>query len=159
MIALRLSKNLIKQLESFLNIALQKNDLRLYRTVQSLLLFGEGYSMKEIAERLKVSKRTPYNWLKKFLTFGIKWLRKKTYKKLGRKPNLSKSQKKELYNMIKQGPEKNGFHTGVWNSAMINELILRKFSVLYNPRYLPTLLKNMKLSYQKAGFMAWFKTR
>ena len=154
MIALRLSKNLIKQLESFLNIALQKNDLRLYRIVQSLLLSGEGYSMKEIAKRLKISKRTPYNWLKKFLTFGIKWLRKKTYKQLGRKPNLSKSQKKELYNMIKKGPEKNGFHTGVWNSAMINELILRKFGVLYNPRYLPTLLKNMKLSYQKAGFIS-----
>jgi transposase len=34
---------------------------------------------------------------------------------------------------------------------MINELIFRKFGVLYNPRYLPTLLKNMKLSYQKAS--------
>jgi transposase len=154
MIALRLSKNLIKQLESFLDVALQQNDLRLYRIVESLLLFEEGYSMKEIAERLKIGKRTPYTWLKKFLTFGIKWLRKETYKKVGRKPNLTKCQKKELYNMIKTGPEKNGFHSGVWNSAMINELILRKFGVLYNPRYLPTLLKNMKLSYQKAGFIS-----
>jgi transposase len=154
MIALRLSKNLIKQLESLLDTALKKNDLRLYRIVESLLLFEEGYSMKEIAERLKISKRTPYTWLKKFLTFGTEWLRKETYKKLGRKPKLKKNQKEELYNMIKQGPEKNGFHSGVWNSAMINELILRKFGVLYNPRYLPTLLKNMKLSYQKAGFIS-----
>lgn len=154
MIALRLSKNLIKQLESFLNIAIQQNDLRLYRMVQGLLLLEEGYSMKEIAERLKISQRTPYIWLKKFLTFGTKWLQKETYKKVGRKPKLTKSQKDELYNRIKEGPEKNGFHSGVWNSAMINELILRKFGVLYNPRYLSTLLKNMKLSYQKAGFIS-----
>lgn len=38
MVALRLSKNLIKQLESFLDAALQQNDLRLYRIVESLAL-------------------------------------------------------------------------------------------------------------------------
>jgi transposase len=153
MIALRLSKSLIKQLESLLDIGFQQNDLRLYRTVQGLLWLGEGYSTIEIAEHLRVSKRTVYKWLKKFLTFGLKWLRKETYKKRGKKPKLTTAQKKELYEIIIENPEKNGFNTGVWNSAMINELIFRQFGVRYHPHYLPTLLKNMGLSYQKAGFI------
>ncbi len=153
MIAFRLSKKLTKELEIFLSAAFQHNDLRLYRIVQSLLWLGKGYSMKEIAERLNVSRRTPYNWLKKFLTFGTKWLRKEDYKKRGPKAKLTKRQKKELYDMIIQNPEENGFDSGVWNSAMINELIFRQFGVQYNPRYLPTLLKKMGLSYQKAGFI------
>jgi len=69
------------------------------------------------------------------------------------KAKLTKRQRKELYDMIVQNPEKNGFDSGVWNSAMINELIFRQFGVQYNPRYLPTLLKKMGLSYQKAGFI------
>lgn len=37
---------------------------------------------------------------------------------------------------------------------MIAELILLKFGVKYNPRYLSTLLKKMGLSYQKARFIS-----
>ena len=64
-----------------------------------------------------------------------------------------KAQKKELYDLIVSGPEKSGFECGVWNTAMIDELIFRKFGVHYNPRYLSTLLRKMGLSYQKAGFI------
>lgn len=154
MIAFRLSKKLTKELEIFLSTAFQHNDLRLYRIVQSLLWLEKEYSMKDIAERLNVSRRTTYNWLKKFLTFGTKWLRKENYKKRGPKAKLTKTQRKELYDMIVQNPEKNGFDSGVWNSAMINELIFRQFGVQYNPRYLPTLLKKMGLSYQKAAIQS-----
>lgn len=42
----------------------------------------------------------------------------------------------------------------MWNSALIAELILLKFGVKYNPRYLSSLLKKMGLSYQKARFIS-----
>jgi transposase len=112
-----------------------------------------GYSAPEIARLLKVSERTPYNWLKQFMGRGIRWLTTELYKGRGRKPKLSKKQKSELYQLILEGPEKNGFRSAVWNSAMINELIFRRYGVIYNPRYLPRLLKKMGLSYQKAGFI------
>lgn len=56
--------------------------------------------------------------------------------------------------MIVSGPEANGFECGVWNSALIAELILVKFRVKYNPRYLSTLFTKMGLSYQKARFIS-----
>ncbi|MCP4406036.1 MAG: winged helix-turn-helix domain-containing protein [bacterium] len=43
---------------------------------------------------------------------------------------------------------------GVWNTAMIAELIVLKFGVSYNPRYLSSLLKKLGLTYQKACFIS-----
>lgn len=153
MITLCFSKPLIEKLQTLLRVAYQTNDFRLYRVVQGLLWLAEGRSIEEIAALLNVSTRTPYNWLKAFLSGGIDWIRKERYRGRGRKSKLSKAQKKALYEMIVAGPEDNGFGCGVWNTAMIDELIFRKFGVRYNPRYLSTLLKKMGLSYQKAGFI------
>ena len=72
----------------------------------------------------------------------------------GAKSKLFKEQKKTLYRIIDDGPEKYGFDCGVWNSPMIAEVILREFNVQYNLRYLCRLLKKMGLSYQKAAFEA-----
>ncbi|MCP4260160.1 MAG: IS630 family transposase [Planctomycetes bacterium] len=153
MITLCFSKHLIEKLQTLLRVAYQANDFRLYRVVQGLLWLAEGRSIEEIAALLNVSKRTPYNWLKAFLSGGINWVQKERYQGRGRKSKLKKAQKKALYDMIVSGPEDNGFDCGIWNTAMINELIFRKFGVRYNPRYLSTLLKKMGLSYQKAGFI------
>jgi transposase len=153
MITLCFSKSLIEKLQTLLQVAYRANDLRLHRIVQGLLWLAEGRGVGEIAPLLNVSQRTAYNWLKAFLSGGLRWLQKQRYQGRGRKPKLSKAQRKELYAMIVSGPEQNGFDCGVWNTAMIEELIFRKFGVRYNPRYLSTVLKKMGLSYQKAGFI------
>ncbi len=79
---------------------------------------------------------------------------RKHYQGRGRKEKLTKAQKKELHDMIVEGTEKYGFSSGIWNSAMIAHLILVKFSVQFNLNYLPSLLKKMGLSYQKARFIS-----
>jgi transposase len=153
MIPLCFSKPLTEKLQTLLRVAYLTNDLRLYRIVQGLLWLAEGHGVGEVAPLLNVSQRTVYNWLKAFLSGGLSWLQQARYQGRGRKPKLSKAQKKELYELIVSGPEQNGFECGVWNTAMIDELIFRKFGVRYNPRYLSTVLKKMGLSYQKAGFI------
>ena len=78
----------------------------------------------------------------------------KHYHGRGRKEKLTKAQQKQLHDMVAQGPEAHGFSSGIWNCAMIAELILLKFSVCYNLNYLPSLLKKLGLSYQKAHFIS-----
>ena len=85
---------------------------------------------------------------------GIKWAMGKHYHGRGRKEKLTKAQQKQVHDMIVEGPEAHGFSSGIWNSAMIAELILLKFSVCYNLNYLPSLLKKLGLSYQKARFIS-----
>ena len=78
----------------------------------------------------------------------------KHYHGRGRKEKLTKAQQKQLHDMVTEGPEAHGFSSGIWNCAMIAELIVLKFSVCYNLNYLPSLLKKLGLSYQKAHFIS-----
>ena len=153
MIALCFSKRLIKQLNKSLTISCESNDLRAYKIAQCLLWIAEGRSVIEISGLLNISRRSPYNWLKKFISGGIDWIQNQRYVGRGRKCKLTKVEQKALYDLIVLGPEANGFDSGVWNAAMINELIFRRFDLTYNPRYLSKLLKKMGLSYQKAAFV------
>jgi len=85
---------------------------------------------------------------------GMTWLTGQHHKGRGREEKMTKAQQKKLVELIKSGPEANGFHFGIWNSAMIAEVIWLKFEVLYNLNYLSSLLKKPGLSYQKACFIS-----
>jgi len=154
MIAISFSKSILNELRQELQIAYKLNNIDLYRRLQALLWYGEGKSATDIAEFLSVTSRTIYNWVKSFICKGFYWLFRQRYVGRGRKSKLTKTQKKKLYKMVESGPEANGFECGVWNTALIAELILLKFRVKYNPRYLSSLLKQMGLSYQKARFIS-----
>ena len=45
---------------------------------------------------------------------------------------LSKTQKRELCDLVKEGPEAAGYATGCWNAALIQHMIHAKFGVMYN---------------------------
>ena len=141
------SKEINQELKNELAKAYTLNNVRLYRVIQALLYIGDkdcDFSFTKIASLMDVTRKTVTNWFKNFACGGLDWLRNDpfNFKTRGRKARLNKEQKKELYKRIDAGPEKNGFYSGVWNSAMIAELIFIKFGVQYNLRYLFTFKKN-----------------
>jgi transposase len=77
----------------------------------------------------------------------MKWLTGQHYQGRGRKEKLTKAQQIQLVQLIKDGPEASGFHCGIWNSAMIAEVIWLKFEVRYNVNYLSSLLKKLGLTH------------
>jgi transposase len=154
MTPLTFSKEVLDKLHEELQVAVIKNNVSLYRVIQALIWLGEGKPVSMIAELLNVTNKTVYNWLKRFMCKRFDWLLKRRYVGRGRKSKLTKAQKSELYKMIVAGPESCGFDCGVWNSALIAELVMLRFNVKYNPRYLSSLLKKMGLSYQKARFIS-----
>lgn len=137
-----------------IDTALKLNNFRLFKITKSLLLIANNSTFEEVAQLFHVSTRTVYTWVSRFMRERFSWLLGLHYKGRGAKSKLSKEQKKTLYHIIEDGPEKFGFDCGVWNSAMIAEVILREFNVKYNPRYLCRLLKKIGLSFQKAAFEA-----
>jgi transposase len=154
MITLSFSKSILEKLKKNLEIALALSNIRLYRLAQALLWYSEGESIKQIGKLIGVCTKTIITWLKTFMYKGIAWLTGQHYQGRGRKDKLTKEQKQELIKLIKDGPEANGFHCGIWNSAMIAEVIWLKFEVRYNLNYLSSLLKNLGFSYQKARFIS-----
>ncbi|MCK5355362.1 MAG: IS630 family transposase [Methyloprofundus sp.] len=153
MALLTFSKSIVDQLKENIAIAQRLNNIRLYRLAQALLWFSEGMGIKKIARLMNVCVKTIFNWLKTFMHKGIGWLIGQHYQGRGRKAKLTKEQQKILTDLIKDGPEANGFHCGIWNTAMIAELIWLKFEVRYNLNYLSSLLKKLGFSYQKACFV------
>src|SRR5664280_162044 len=154
MITLSFSKSILEKLQDNLLIALRLSNIRLYRLASALLGYAEGVGIKEIAKRMGVHIKTIINWLTTFMHKGMKWLTGQHYQGRGRKEKLTKAQQAQLVKLIKDGPEANGFHCGIWNSAMIAEVIWLKFEVRYNVNYLSSLLKKLGLSYQKARFIS-----
>ena len=156
MVSLTFSKSIVNRLKENITKALKLNNIRLYRLAQALLWFSESMGTQEIARLIGVCERTIVNWLKTFMHKGIGWLVGQHYQGRGRKEKLTKDQKKQLTDWIKKGPEANGFHCGIWNTAMIAELIWLKFEVHYNLNYLSSLLKklagrNAASHYEKGG--------
>jgi transposase len=72
----------------------------------------------------------------------------------GRKPRLTKTQKKRLTELIKAGPLEAGYATGCWTSLLIQQLVLGEFGVLYNRHYVCELLHNLGFSFQKNKFVS-----
>ena len=153
MIALTFSKAIVEALEEELWRAQSLNNLRLYKRVQALLWIAAGKSLVEIGHLLKLSSKTVSSWLREFLVNGVKGLLRYRYRGRGRKSKLNAEQKQHLYQMVVAGPQAQGFDCGVWNTALIGELIWRRFGVRYNLNYLSSLLKQLGLSYQKARFI------
>ena len=143
MITLSFRKAIVEGLEKALTRALSLNNLRLYKIVRSLLWVHEGTSRKRIARLLRVEVKTVDNWRRRFIVQGCGWLCAKHYQGRGRKSKLSAEPKQALYEIVKAGPEEPGFSCGVWKSAMLVELIWRRWGIRYNPRYLSRLLKTL----------------
>lgn len=112
-----------------------------------------GTAGPDIAELFRVPVRTVYEWIGRFVRECFNWLCGKHYPGRGRKCHLTKAQREEIVRIVDAGPEAEGFSMGVWTSAMIQEVIQRKFGVTYTCRYLCSLLKKWGLSDQKATFI------
>jgi transposase len=123
MITLSFSKSILEKLQDNILIALRLSNIRLYRLTKALLWYAEGLGIKEIAKRMGLDIKTIINWLKTFMHKGLAWLTSQHYQGRGRKEKLTKMQQKQLVELIKAGPEANGFHCGIWNSAMIAEIV------------------------------------
>jgi transposase len=144
----------MKKLHASVLIASKQKNMQGFKLALALISYGEGTRIEDIVKRFGVCFKTVVNWIKTLMYKGIDWVTAKHYQGRGCKDRLTKAQQKQLRDMITEGPEAHGFSCGIWNCAMIGDLILLKFSVVYNRNYLSTLLKKIGLSYQKARFIS-----
>jgi len=132
--------------------AQRSGDLRMVKRLLAILAVSEGMLYSLIAANLKVTEESIRLWVNAVLLNGLEGLRPK--KGSGRPSKLTKSQRRELDNLVTEGPTKAGFPGACWRSPMVQALIYAKFGVFYSVHYIAQLLKNMGFSYQKAKFVA-----
>ena len=122
------------------------------KRITALQLLADQLAPAVIALRLEVALGTVYAWLKAFMQHGVAAL--KYGPKVGRKAKLAQPQLETLKQHILTGSIECGYESGVWNGALVAELIEREFNQHYHPRYVPSLLKELGFSYQKARFVS-----
>jgi transposase len=149
---LHLSPFTRKQLSRRLQQAYASGALRLVKRIHALLALAEDMSVHDVAEMLHLGEQTVRDYRNRFLLNRMASL---TYKcPPGRPSKLTKTQRRELAELIKAGPQAAGYTSGCWNTPMMQDLIQTRFGVLYHPHYLATLLHNLGFSYQKACFIS-----
>lgn len=142
----------LKLLSECWQVALKTGQNQLLKRITALQLLADQLDPQLIAQRLEVALSTVYAWLKAFMQHGQAALKYAT--KPGRKAKLSQSQLEVLKQKLVAGPTTCGYKSGVWNGALVVELIQREFNEHYHPRYVPSLLKSLGFSYQKACFVS-----
>jgi transposase len=133
-----------------LHQAYRGGNIRLIRRIHCLLYLADGKTVAEVARLLNVGEQTVYDYVQTFLLLGLRSLNYK--RSSGRPPKLTQTQRKELGKLIDAGPEKAGYDSGCWTAVLIQDLIEKRFGVVYHPQYVAELLKNMGFSYQKGRF-------
>ena len=132
--------------------AKQAGDMPRVNRVLSILALADGMAVSDIARMLRVSAEAVRGWVNRYLVSGVRGLWAK--KSPGRRPKLTKSQRRELRQLLDAGPAKAGLPGNCWRSPMIQYLIQERFGVFYSVRYISELLKSMGYSYQKARFVS-----
>ena len=152
-IRIQLGQATVKALQSRLQQAYQKDDLRLVRRITVLIdLLVHHAPVDALHERWGLSASTLYEWRKAFLLRGLDSL---VYRHGGGRPDkLTAKQKKRLTDLLDAGLLAVVFVTACWTSVIVRVLIWSEFGVLYNRHYVCTLLRNLGFSFQKARFIS-----
>jgi transposase len=151
-IRLSLGKDKMDVLLQRLHQAYAIGQLRLIKRLHALLYIIEGKPVAQIAEILNLSEQSVRNYV---IAFMIKGLNSLVYRRPpGRPPRLTKTQRKELAELIDAGPEQAGYECGCWDTPLIQDWIQNHFGVEYTPHYIAQLLNNMGFSFQRACFVS-----
>ena len=146
------SKKTLDELRHRVKVAATAGNLTIFRKATAILLALEGNTFESIAKAVSSTAESVGIWLQQFIL--RRWGALTNGKSSGRPPKLRKSQKTQLIDVIKRGPEAGGYPGGCWRSPMIQDYIYRTFGVFYSVFYIAQMLKNLGLSFQKARFIS-----
>ena len=118
-----------------------------YRRRRALELLDEGRSLNEVAKLIDCAPSSVMRWRNAREAGGENALKVKTAS--GRPPKLAEKQRRALEKTLLKGPIASGYHTDLWTTARVAEVIERKFGVRYHRDHIGRLLGRMGWSHQK----------
>ena len=133
-----------KVLLGMLEGARKLGDSQTIQRISAILAVIDQTPFSTICSFLRITEESLRRWIKSFLLDGPAGL--KSRRRPGRPSKLTKSQKKELSDIIANGPVEAGFPGACWRSPMIQDLIHRKFGRYYSVHYISQLLRNLGFS-------------
>jgi transposase len=122
-------------------------DIREWRRMRAWELHQEGWSGKDIAAALAVSRGAVSGWLKRARAGGMAALRRRPAP--GPTPKLTTEQRTQLPDILATGAEAYGFIGDIWTTTRVATVIKRIFGISYHPAHVSRLVRQEGLSLQK----------
>jgi transposase len=122
-------------------------DLLADRRRRALALLKSGLSLNEVARRIQCVASSVMRWRDAWRRRGAEAL--KVRSSPGRPPKLKPIQQRRLLKLLVRGPLAHGYHTNLWTTARIAEVITREFEVSYHPDHVGRLMHSLNWSHQK----------
>ena len=126
---LTISPDLRQALQRKLTAAERPGDLRLVKWILALFAVVHLQDTTQAATVLQLSPAQVERYVYQFMVYGLPGVQFK--KSSGRPPKLTATQKAELKELLKAGPQACGFSGGCWRTPLIQELIQQRFGVTY----------------------------
>jgi transposase len=117
------------------------------RRHKAMNLVDRGLSLNEVARRIGCNASSVMRWRDERRKHGDEGLKPKPAP--GRPTKLTTRQKRRLVSLLLKGALANGYHTELWTTARIAELIERTFGVSYHRDHIGRLMAGLGWSYQK----------
>src|SRR4051812_14474497 len=118
MALVKLSSRAAAQIEKLL---VSTNDVRQFKRAQALLWLSEGDSIDQVAERLRVTRQTIYNWLARFETRVEQpiALRIADAKRSGRPRSALEIIDPLIEKVIDTDPRQFGYRSTIWTANLL----------------------------------------
>jgi transposase len=135
-----------------MNQSSQPTDWREGRRLRAWELYEQGWTQKQIAAALGVSKGAVSQWVARGKTGGYDALRNQP--RSGATPKLTAQQRQQLPDLLRRGAQAYGFLGDIWTQKRIAAVIKRVFGVSYHPDHIGRLLHSIGWSVQKPTLRA-----
>ena len=110
-----------------------------------------GLSLDRIAEAIGFVRSTVYGWLARLAAGGVQ--RRHDHKSPGRPCRLDERQRVQLDGIIRESPERSGFHSDMWISCMVTGCIWKVFGARYSHSGALRLTGRMGFSVKNTGII------
>ena len=111
------------------------------------LLEEEQLSLNEVARQLQCHASSVMRWRNRIQEQGEEGFT--AHSPPGRPAGLSPQQKKQLVELLLQGPQAMGYRTDIWTTRRVADVVKKKFRVNYHPDHIGRLLHALGWSHQK----------
>jgi transposase len=122
------------------------------RRRDAVAMLRRGVKAAAVAKAVGVSLVSVGRWRKAAADGGVKALVARPVP--GRPPKLSAGRRRELLELLRQGPGRHGFGAELWTLARVAEVIRRRWRVSYHPSQVWRILAGLGWSCQKPQRLA-----
>jgi transposase len=117
------------------------SDILQRRRMRAAKLYGEGWTITDIAQALQVSPAAVSQWMKAYKQHGAKGL--ESTPKTGASPRLTKRHQLLLRALLVDTPRDHGINADTWTRELVQKAIKRLFGVSFSIQHVGRLMKNL----------------